>query len=215
MLGVMLQRPPSPFELANDLDERLVTWWRAVRDRTEEFAHLVETTPASLAEWREACKRLDDPDLLRRALAVHIVLTQGFIPGLGHKVRGWRRWRKVAHCDVRRLAQRLADVVLDCRDAVDVLVDHAGKSSNVIYCDPPYLLADRRAYRVDVDRGRLAEVLRGARAQVAISGYGAEWDSLGWARHELETFTTTGAVRSSGRVEVLWTNFQPEGLALA
>lgn len=33
MLGVLLQRKPVQTEIVNDSDERVVNWWRVVRDR--------------------------------------------------------------------------------------------------------------------------------------------------------------------------------------
>ena len=41
MCGVLLQRFPSAEEIVNDLDERVVNWWRVVRDRPDEIQRLI------------------------------------------------------------------------------------------------------------------------------------------------------------------------------
>lgn len=210
MLGVLLQRPPSSFELANDLDGRIICWWEAVRDRTADFEHLVECTPQSRQVYNWAVRNVDNADALQRALAVHIVLSQGFVPGMSTGLRSWRRWRRLGSLDVRALAERLADVLLESRDAVDVLAEQVRYPDYVVYCDPPYHTADTDPYAADVDPDALVEVLRDAKAKVAISGYGSEWDGLGWERRESRTYTTTTAKGSGPRTEVLWTNYAPE-----
>lgn len=80
------------------------------------------------------------------------------------------------------------------------------------YVDPPYAntVGTAGAYAHDVDRGALGEVLRVQRGRVAISGYGDEWDHLGWERHERRTNTSLGDLHANTpRVEALWTNFRP------
>ena len=207
MLGVMLQREPSKFELANDLDRSIITWWEAVRDHTADFEHLVECTPQSRDAYDWAVQNVHHADLLQRALAVHVVLSQGFVPGMSSGLRSWRRWRRLASMDIRALADRLADVLLENRDAVEVLDEQARYPNHVVYCDPPYHTADTLAYTVDVDRGAMAEVLRAAKAKVAISGYNDEWDELGWERRDYFTYTTNTAAGSGPRTEVLWCNY--------
>lgn len=61
---------------------------------------------------------------------------------------------------------------------------------------------------------RRALALRGAKARVAVSGYGDEWDRLGWFRHERRSVVRVAVHGASAprRTEVLWTNYQdPQG----
>ena len=64
----------------------------------------------------------------------------------------------------------------------------------MVYVDPPYdnTIGTEGAYRHGVDRDALLDVLRVQRGRVAISGYGDEWDALGWERHEYETVSLLG-----------------------
>ena len=59
----------------NDLDERVVNWWRVVRDRPDEIQRLIALTPMSRAEFERAM--LDaETDPVRRALDFTIVVMQ-------------------------------------------------------------------------------------------------------------------------------------------
>ena len=219
MAGVLLSRPPVKVEILNDLNERLIGWWRAVRDQPEEFGWLVEHTPRSQVEFAWACAAVDDPELpaLRRALALHILLDQSLGSGDDRKPYDWGRFftpekGSIAHhnrADIARLSERLRLVQLDCRDALAVLERTAELDYAVIYCDPPYPDTDLRPYRqAAVDYGQLAELLIAQRGAVAVSGYAGNWDALGWAaesRADVRRQTNgTGAV--TPRQEWLWRN---------
>ena len=86
--------------------------------------------------------------------------------------------------------------------------------SGTIYADPPYPSATTTGYAVrDFDRDGLADVLMAQRGAVGISGYGDEWDVLGWRR------VTGPALRrqinggwGEARLEVLWLNGKAAGV---
>jgi len=216
MIGVLLQRAPAKVELINDLNERVINWWRVVRDRAEEFERLIACTPHSRSEFEWAWENLDNEDPLYRALAFHVVCSQSARhtdlsgrwilkrnPGAG-SIGLWHKKKVVS------LAHRLRHVQLEMCDAVALLEKLAGMTDATIYCDPPYEDADDSPYAHTVDRGALHDVLLRQRGQVAVSGYGDEWDSLGWRRAELDTFTLYPGGSGSARTEVLWMNYEPE-----
>ena len=65
------------------------------------------------------------------------------------------------------------------------------------------------------DWDALTEALLAQRGRVAVSGYGDEWDHLGWQRHE-----RTGHMRDhrpgsyTVRTEVVWTSYDPPQASL-
>ena len=65
----------------------------------------------------------------------------------------------------------------------------------------------------------LPSCLQRSLAASPVSGYGDEWDALGWHRSELQDCHRPIGVHSgapaSPRCEVLWTNFPPGGADLA
>ena len=198
MAGVLLARPAVKIEILNDLNGRVVNWWRAVRDEPDAFGWLVENTPFSRAEFEWACASLDDESLtpLRRALAFHIAVDQGIMSSDG--ARSWRRCLsgnkgsrpRFDRAGITRLADRLRSVQLESVDALDLLKRTADYEACAVYADPPYPTADTSVYAVDrVDIDALAAAFQAQRGAVAVSGYGSEWDCLGWHK------TTKAALR--------------------
>ena len=226
MAGVLLARDPVRKEIYNDLNQRVVNWWRVVRQQRQEFGEQVEALPHSRVEFEWAIDRLDDKARtdLERALAFHAVVWMSlpcsdrahpsqfrrmFSPQSGSTGR-WRSERVAA------LAERMWHVQLECQDACGLMETLVEREYVVMYVDPPYRDGHTDTYAVcEVDEARLAALLRQQRGKVAISGYGDEWDHLGWQRHEKKvTFAPmgqhhAGMGKGDVRTEVLWTNFDP------
>lgn len=217
MASVLCGRAPVRVEIYNDLDGRIVNWWRMLRERTDEFIHLVTLTPHSRVEYERARGMLDDPDDLRRAWAFHVVVAQSLnrsveaarkdwiIRPIGrHKERPWRQER------IEPLVLRMRDIQLENKDAIHLLTWLSDTENVVIYCDPPYHTATTNKYQHgDVDVLALTDALIASRGQVAISGYADEWQHLGWQRHEKECMISTHGANKivEPRTEVLWTNY--------
>ena len=136
---------------------------------------------------------MDNPDLtpLRRALAFHVALEQGVVHS-DMTSGGWKitpavgSVARIRAANIAAIAERLRDVQLECQDACALLERVKGCDYAVIYADPPYRKADISAYPVsDLDIDRCAGLLAAQRGAVGISGYGNEWDLLGWRRIEL------------------------------
>lgn len=219
MLGVLVSRPRVRIEVANDADGRIVNWWRVVRRRADELKHEVEWTPYSEEELKTACATIDEGDELERARKFTVVLIQSIAlsvqaPRFRHSfVKECADHRHRLEGDLIGLRDRIKDVVLYRRDAVDIIERSARFPNTVVYCDPPYMSANTEPYAVaDFDRNRLVDALLRHRGRVAISGYGSEWDDLGWRRYEHETISRMSVVANperAGRTEVLWTNYPP------
>lgn len=76
-LSVLLAKPPSRHEVANDVDGDLVTFWRVLRDDAEGLARVCLLTPHSRRERVLALDRPEDLDDLERSRRVWTCLTQG------------------------------------------------------------------------------------------------------------------------------------------
>ena len=225
MLAVLLARRRSAVEMVNDVDGNVVAFWRAIRDDCDELCRRVAATPASRDEFKVAHAAMTDPDTetMERAWALAVCLGQCFIPNLSSLT--WRpnwtdnseSWGRVPQ-RMRAVAGRLAGVVIENRDAVELLAYEVCKPDVVIYCDPPYgadsAATSARTYWGAVDRGAMLDVLRGAVAQVAVGGYpGDTWEALegdGWRRTEKRLYSPM-ATKNTGhdprRTEVLWMNY--------
>lgn len=182
-LAVMLAKAPSKIEVANDLDKRVMTFWRVLRDRGDELIALAEMTPHSRAELDRAAA-LDADDEMELARQVWVVLTQGRSRTLQRT--GWRffadprgtssSFRQYMDAYRDRLEpamERLRGVSLECRPALDVIGQYGAFSQNLLYVDPPYLSTTRRAgrYAFEMGGGRPAPRPRGRAARVQGDGH--------------------------------------------
>ena len=222
MAGVLLSRPPITTEVLNDADGHLVNWWKMVRDKPKEMNDLVAKTPISRQIYNESHDALMsgelDDDPLRRALAYHVCIQQGFVKGLGRK--GWgatyvdKGGKKHAFNKehIPSLAKRMRNVYLECCAAEKIIKNSSPYKDLVLYLDPPYVSANTGGYlHKEFDVAKLTELVKKCKGFVAISGYGEEWDHLeGWHRHEYKTIGRTNWGKKSAqekeRIEVLWTN---------
>jgi DNA adenine methylase len=226
-LAVLLAKPPSRMETVNDLEHRLITFWRVLRERPDELERVCALTPHSRAEYEAMLDAEPAGDDLEVARRVWLQLSQGRGAALGRRT-GWRYYiagpgsklsmpgylgayvRRMAAC-----AERLAAVTLESRPALEVVTDYGRDPETLLYVDPPYLGATRNPtvrygleMRTEAEHRELAEALRAARAAVVLSGYPSPlYDELyaGWDRVSMATRTTQGG-EDSARTEVLWSN---------
>lgn len=227
-LAVLLARSPSRLETVNDLDTRLVGFWRVLRDRPHDLARVCALTPHSRVE-HAAAYQPDVDDELEQARRVWVQLTQGRSGGL--RPTGWKRFISprgpnlsmpdylARYADrMPAAAARLAAVSLECSPALEVIADYGGHPDTLLYIDPPYLRSAgdtgspyRQRMHTETDHRRLADALRACRARVLISGYPSPlYDCLytGWHHTTLAASTGRGTA-PLGRRECIWTNYRP------
>lgn len=225
MLGVLLQRPPAQVELVNDTDRWVISWWRAVRDHAQEFSRRIEATPNSRDEFERACQQLENGptgDTLQDGITAHVIISQGMTHGTNAHPSNWqvkyspgiRTLGRMRAQQVQALAKRIRDVQLESRDALELLERTASERRILLYCDPPYRSANTGAYgQSSLDWDALAALFQAQQGQVAISGYGDEWDGLGWRRKERPAAVAgigkQSKRKADPRTEVLWLNFDP------
>lgn len=215
MLGVLLRRRRSRLEVVNDASADVVGWWRALRADPRVFADAVSGFPCSRLEYGVVRERLrsGEGSEFERAVWFHVAMANSF--GAVVKSAGWRverggmgrpyRW---AGSRFEALASRIADVRLEHGDACELVEAWAGVEDVVVYLDPPYR-GDGSRYGCAVDVERMASALLACKGFVAVSGYGGDWDRLGWRRLELPHLNrvANGADRAGVPVvECLWVN---------
>lgn len=228
MLGILLQRRKSQMELVNDRCSLLASFWRCVRERNEEFFWKVWATPHSrelLDEARKLRDRIEAgenvPDV-DRAWAAYACVSGNFAREIGGgtntsfrvamSVQPMAKKKRLLE-RLRKVGERIEDVQIENTDAVELMDRIADVDDVVIYCDPPYLCQNGKAYGQKVDDwDALHDVLRKQKGFVAVSGYEGDHDALGWRRYEYNTFTPVGAARKKRpeRKECLWLNKKVE-----
>lgn len=217
MGGVLCVREPVGCEIFNDLDSRVYNYYVQMRFHKDRFAWEVQCCPHSreLHEWASRAVDDENGDAFDRAVAFHVVALQSVAQHLSSL--SWRRHFDprvgIGRWDSERVAlvaERFWNVQLENIDAVLLLERLRDVDTAVVYVDPPYWSADHTAYNVkEIDVGALTGALLAQSGRVAVSGYGDEWNHLGWRRYEFETFRLPkpNNVDFASRTEVLWTNY--------
>lgn len=229
--AVLFAKPRVPNEIVNDVDHNLVTFFRVLRERTDELVDVCSLTPHAREEYdlADLAGELDDLERARRFwVRGQPVVRQDRRPA--HRLVCHHRAQPVrARLDPRGIArfgpaaERLMHCTIECCDAAD-LIDRLATPDTAIYADPPYLATTRRGrerYRRgdyahdmgdDAGHGRLAEALHATPAAVVLSGYPSPlYEDLyaDWARVEIPVLAhSSNAVTAERgeRTEVLWSN---------
>lgn len=237
--AVLFRKQPGPFEIINDLDNAIATFFRVLRDQPEELERVCALTPHSRTEFAAADMTgdLTDVELARR---FWVRVNQSFGKTAGRQT-GWSittaRTQSVPGSVIGRiarfgaLANRLQACSIECCDAAD-LVTRLATHDTLVYADPPYLAGTRSAragvnardYRQDMgsapDHERLAEVLRATPAKVVLSGYPSPlYDELygDWWHTDIavNTHGSSAVTAARGdRVERIWANYEPHAGSL-
>lgn len=227
--AVLFSKTPAPVEVINDLDRNVVTFFRVLRTREIELTRELRFTPYSRDEYAAADLSDETLDELERARRFFIRATQGHnAAGSGGRA-GWSNGIRVKHTDatatrnlvdrLHQLADRLRTVVVEHRDAQDVIAAH-DSADTVFYLDPPYLADTRRcgrdyAHEADGEdfHRQLASTLHSIKGTALLSGYPsplydelyATWDRLEFPVHRATT-NHRGRSGVERGTEVVWCN---------
>lgn len=228
--AVLFAKPRSRFEIVNDLDRNIVTFFRVLREMPDALAEVCALTPHARDEF-EGADLTGEMEDLERARRFWVRVNQSFAKTPGRRT-GWSittaRTQSVPGSIIGRIGRfhAVADRLMRCSiehcDAAE-LVDRLATADTAIYVDPPYLAStrnDRRQEAADYlhDMGdeaghrRLAEVLHATPAAVLLSGYPSPlYDDLydGWTRLDVPVMVhSSNAVtaKRSERTEVIWSN---------
>lgn len=226
--GVLIQKPRSYAEVYNDLDGDIVNLFRVLRspDTAHQLLEQLVMTPYSREEFEQAWQPVVDP--VERARRIIIRAQMGFGSAgaskgkTGFRIDTTRAYGTAQHLwarypdQITLVTQRLAGVLIENRDGIQVMKDHDA-ADTLHYVDPPYLHETRvesrsnnyyRHEMEDEDHVRLLDAIKQMKGMVVISGYLSELyqDALqGWSMN------TTSARISAGRggatrTECLWLN---------
>jgi DNA adenine methylase len=224
--SVLLRKPRAYGEVYNDLDGDVVNLFRVLQDKklSAELVRRLRLTPFARAEFERSYLRSRSP--IERARRLMIICYMGFgSNGHNRKTRtGFRAnsnrsgttpahdWKNYPDA-LPVLIDRLQGVVIEQRDALDVMRQH-DSGETLHYVDPPYLWhtrtasSKRRRYvheMNDADHTKLLDCVLELRGSVVLSGYKhAQYDEAlaGWKVVD----TASHADGALARVERLWIN---------
>lgn len=234
MAGVLFHKKPSLVEVYNDLDKRIVTLLRVIRDE-KKFKYLIKllkNTPFAREEYIEACRSIKSSDNLSDveiAFCTYIALSMAIQPSLrwnGFRQGGLKYETSVARGFKKKIEllestkERLRGVIIENIPAIKLMLKY-NSSDVLLYLDPPYVHNTRFSkndYGVemdDLDHLEMLCVVKNLKCKVLISGYPNELyntELSGWDKFEIGTTSAISASNSSEnsskRVEVLWANFK-------
>ncbi len=227
--GILFQKERCYSEVYNDLDQDVSNVFSVIQNpcQRKELIDLLAMTPYSRYEFELAYEDTDCP--IERARRTLIRAHMGFgSAGTTKQKTGFRHdskrkyslpshlWTRYPE-QIESFGMRLSGVIIECRPAIDVILQHDSKET-LFYVDPPYVKTTRQLdgagfYRHDMtdeDHIDLLDILNKIQGMVVLSGYDSELyrDRLGdWKSYS--TSSRIAAFRGVGlRTEVAWINQQ-------
>ena len=187
---VLVRKPPSGhLEVYNDLNNDLVRFWMAARDRPQALQQRLETLPYSRSlydAYRKSLQTHEPMDDLERAARWFYCLRSTF-GGMPDLTKGWsysiRRGKSNAHAMrtatalLSVIAKRFRCVQIEHQDFASIIQTYQTPRT-LFYVDPPYIgcedyydESDGTSLFTDNDHHRLATLLNATPALVAVSYY--------------------------------------------
>lgn len=161
--SVLLNKEPSPVDVWNDIDGRLVNFFRVLRDPAdrERLLAALAFTPYARSEFAECCRDPEGDDPVESARRFFVLCQQSvsstgamerMTPGLWAKSVGVSRrgmsqnasrwWGNIA--GLPAVADRFARVQIECMDAMKLMSQY-DRPETLFYLDPPYVASGRSA----------------------------------------------------------------------
>lgn len=220
--SVLMRKARSRLEVINDLNDRIVSAFRVLRNPEEamRLAKLLTLTPYANSEYVACRERSTDPVEDARRLIVLAYQGHGSTGASGGKLTGWRRgdrgsqstsardWASLPD-HVTAWSERLRDVFIESTEALKVIRRYDGPET-LFYVDPPYLPSTRcrglKGYAHEMttkEHQELAETLHKVEGYVVLSGYASDlYTHLypDWRRVEQNVV----ADKAKSTTEVLW-----------
>lgn len=225
--SVLLNKPRSPVEVYNDLDESITRLFRVLRDQGPELHRRLSLSPYSEVEFLDAGEPAQDEIEQARRDFVRWRLSLG---GRGdsfsytlHRVRRGMAdvvsgYLSMIDEELPRIIERLRTVEIVRRPALDAIRTWDAPGT-LIYCDPPYLHSTRHEGSTSIygcemseeDHRALAEVLNACQGRVVLSGYPSElYDELyrDWRVVDFDMPNhAAGGKLKARKTETIWMNW--------
>ncbi|MEM9954367.1 MAG: DNA adenine methylase [Chloroflexota bacterium] len=189
--SILFRKQPSQYEVLNDLNSNIVTFFDVLRSRPQDLINVIQWTPYSREEHRKAHfdVPINHPDRpLEIARRFYVRSRQSFGSGEGQYTTGWRyqkNHRRGLSCveefyrseQLYLAAERLKSVQIECDDAIRC-IQRFDSDETLFYVDPPYVFSTRHSNEhdyahelTDNQHVELADVLKSVQGMVLLSGY--------------------------------------------
>jgi len=231
--NILLNKSDSEVEIFNDLDNRIVNFFKVLRDKKQfnELIKFLNLTPYSRKEFEDVINESDPQDPVRKAWRFFVMCRQA-IGGLGMSKLTASSWamslrtrRMMAEPvskylsaieGLQEIAERFRSVAIENMDAIKLIKKYDCQDA-LIYCDPPYLPETRHGANANTyafemsfeDHEILLDTLIECNARVIISGYHSNLYDKKLKKWRTDSIEGKSHVANSGqlRKEVLWMNW--------
>lgn len=224
--AVYFAKPKSEHEVINDLDSRIVNFYRVLKTK-EKFSQLQEKIRATLhseSEYNRAWDVLNLPmiDEIEFAWAFWVQTNMSFSFILCGSFafcsddRSGKLSNNKRNAFDERYLMRLETTEIFCRDAIN-LIKLKDSPDSFFYCDPPYVSSDKGHYAdYTMDNFRnLLDTLATIKGKFLLSSYPEDIlieyrERYGWRTqdHEAEVAVTGKRVEKKYKTECLTWNYQ-------
>lgn len=218
--ALYFSKPPSENEAINDLDERLINFYRQAQTNFPKLQEKIQGTLHSESDYELAKKLVEDKnaDPVDRAWAywVSTQLAFSFIQGGGFAFGSDRRTgRQSANKRdefTEQICERLKYAEIFCRDAIDLIkvkdredtVNSIGRKISVFFfLDPPYFNSDMGHYDgyTEHDFINLLETLKNIKGKFLLTSYPSEIlnkyrKECGWRSKDIDQIVGVTGKRS-------------------
>ena len=232
--AVLLNKPISSVEIINDMDSRIINFFRVLRTAPDALIHQLHLTPYSSNEYQYALEVSLDPIEDARRFFIRAMMNFGGSPSGDTKRKSSIRFscesRKGINAQVSKLiskieglndvATRISLCQIDNRNALEIMSKkHINKQEAFIFLDPPYLEESRNSkndYHFEMTNymhTKLAQIAFDSKAKIMVCGYPSlSMDSLypksKWKRISgPNRATNLGKRKDNNKIECIWVNY--------
>ncbi|WP_448961708.1 DNA adenine methylase [Larkinella arboricola] len=212
-------KAPSPFEVVNDINNRLITFYKVLKYDFEELHRLVDETFHSRQQHRETSEEyqsgeIEIMDSLRMAWSIWVQTNMSFScvidGGFGYDKRGSTA-RKIFNKKQMFTAayqERLKRVTIESYDVLKVIKAYDGPDT-FFYLDPPYVSSDQGSYKgytLD-DFRKLLEACARLQGKFLLSSYPEPLlmefrQQFGWQSEDIEKTLAVDGRRKENRKKI-------------
>ena len=237
--AVIINMPATPIMTYNDIDGEIVNFFRVLRNSPQHLITQLLLTPYSREEYGD-CLKIDTPCTPQeRARRFYVRMRQTMLGMGGQDDLPRRLWARVLNHKtnaelqqwlsgidkLREIADIFQSIQIENEKALD-LIRKMDSDGVFFYCDPPYVLDERRSdwkYKndmTDAEHEALAGALGKVKARVMVSGYpGKLYDRLfaKWRRFDSAPKIENSSVSSGKmrkRAQSVWINYEPPTTAM-
>ncbi len=207
--SVLFEKKPSRREALNDINDRVVNFFKVLRDSPDSLMRLIELTPYARSEHKLGSKPSKDP--IEDARRFYADIQQSV---LNQSCGSWLATPNIApgSCagKVINASERLAICVARIRkvhfDNVDAnrCIKNWDSKRTLFYCDPPYPKTHQGHYKgfSQDDFSALVEQLQSIKGRAVLSCYPNAEVPTTWEKIVVPTSRTAGLRGSANRPKV-------------